>query len=45
MIENAISYVAVLNYLTIPGLNRLPFNTPSAERHLAHFRFIIQIAS
>jgi hypothetical protein len=39
------SYVAVLKYLTIPRLNRLPFTTPSAERHLAHFRFIVPIAS
>jgi hypothetical protein len=45
IVENAISYVAVLKYLTIPRLNRLPFNTPSAERHLAHFRFIVPIAS
>jgi hypothetical protein len=37
--------VAVLKYLTIPRLNRLPFNTPSAEWHLAHFRFIVLIAS
>jgi hypothetical protein len=45
IIENAISYVAVLKYFTGPRLNSLPFNTPSAERHLAHFRFIVPIAS
>jgi hypothetical protein len=37
--------VAVLKYRTIPRLNRFPFNTLSAERHLAQFRFIVPIAS
>jgi hypothetical protein len=45
IVENTISYVAVLKYLTIPRLNRLPFNTPSAEWHLTQFRFIVPIAS
>jgi hypothetical protein len=45
IIENAIAYVAVLKYRTIPRLNRFPFNTLSAERHLAQFRFIVPIAS
>ncbi len=39
------SYVAVLKYLTISRLNSLPFNTPSTERHLAQFSFIVPIAS
>jgi hypothetical protein len=46
--SECISYVAMLNYLTIPRLNRLPFNMPARalrEGHLANFRFIIPIAS
>jgi hypothetical protein len=45
MVENAILYVTVLKYLTIPRLNCLPFNTPSEELHLAQIRFIVPIAS